>query len=290
MHAVGLHSALAIKRQRKRRDEQKRAKERRYSTQSTESGFTSPHNSMGSLDRHHHRRGRRSGGVKSGEDVGSKVVTSIGMLHIGVVFLVLGAFLLVSGLLPGDISSWSSMSSAGWLNELVITGAFAFALGLFLIILNRIISKKEEDDLNEYVQSQLTRSKSGHRLVRDVETGCLTTKHQQRAKLDGGDEEAEPIAIHSPSLKSPPPAYSASHQHTLMMMAMEGEQPGLPLTLEQIEEESEKGEEESRAMDSYNKEAFSNGSTTGGSLSPNSPDETQVLLAGQAQYLNTSKI
>lgn len=51
MHSVGIQGALAIKRQRKRRDEQKRAKERRYSIQSSESGDTlhSPH---GSTRRH----------------------------------------------------------------------------------------------------------------------------------------------------------------------------------------------------------------------------------------------
>lgn len=56
MHAVGIHSALAIKRQRKRRDEQKRAKERRYSIQSSESGDTqhSPHGSTRRKHRHHH--------------------------------------------------------------------------------------------------------------------------------------------------------------------------------------------------------------------------------------------
>lgn len=43
---MGIHSALAIKRQRKRRDDQKRSRERRYSVQSTESGEThSPHGS-----------------------------------------------------------------------------------------------------------------------------------------------------------------------------------------------------------------------------------------------------
>jgi hypothetical protein len=53
MHAMGIHSALAIKRQRKRRDDVKRSKERRYSIQSTESGDThSPH---GSTRRKHHR-------------------------------------------------------------------------------------------------------------------------------------------------------------------------------------------------------------------------------------------
>lgn len=64
MHAVGIHSALAIKRQRKRRDEQKRAKERRYSTQSSESGDTthSPHGST----RRRLRYGPSSGGTANG--------------------------------------------------------------------------------------------------------------------------------------------------------------------------------------------------------------------------------
>lgn len=53
MHSVGIHSAMAIKRQRKRRDEQKRARERRYSTQSSESGETF-HSPSGSVRRKYH--------------------------------------------------------------------------------------------------------------------------------------------------------------------------------------------------------------------------------------------
>jgi hypothetical protein len=229
----------------------------------------------------------------TGDDVGSKVVTSIGMLHIGVVFLVLGAFLLVSGLLPTDITQWGSESSGGWFNELVITGGFALAIGIFLIILNKIISKREEEDLNEYVQRQLTRSRSGHRLVRDVETGCLTTKHEQRAKLELQDEELrrqeeecfdeeETTPVHSPH-KSP--LYSQHH-------VFNGDvQPIVSPHLEKIMEEeiSEKGEEESRAMDSFNKEVMSNGSTTA-SMSPGTPSETQELLTGPVRYLKMSKI
>lgn len=49
-------------------------------------------------------------------------------------------------------------------------------------MLNCLISKREEDDLEEYVQRQLTRSRSGHRLERDVETGGLTTRHNRRIK------------------------------------------------------------------------------------------------------------
>lgn len=45
-----------------------------------------------------------------------------------------------------------------------------------------MISKREEDDLEEYVQRQLTRSRSGHRLERDMETGGLTTRQNRRMK------------------------------------------------------------------------------------------------------------
>lgn len=70
------------------------------------------------------------------------------------------------------------------------TGLFAVILGIFLIILNCLISKREEDDLEEYVQRQLTRSRSGHRLERDLETGGLTTRHNRRIKqtLQNNDE------------------------------------------------------------------------------------------------------
>lgn len=70
------------------------------------------------------------------------------------------------------------------------TGLFAVILGIFLIILNCLISKREEDDLEEYVQRQLTRSRSGHRLERDLETGGLTTRHNRRMKqtLQANDE------------------------------------------------------------------------------------------------------
>lgn len=50
-----------------------------------------------------------------------------------------------------------------------------------MLILNCLISRKEEEDLEDYVQRQLTRSRSGHRLERDVETGVLTTRQTRKA-------------------------------------------------------------------------------------------------------------
>lgn len=63
-------------------------------------------------------------------------------------------------------NAWSIFAKDSWWNELVLTGLFAIGLGVFLIILNSVISKKEDDDLEAYVQSQLTRSRSGKRYSR----------------------------------------------------------------------------------------------------------------------------
>lgn len=272
MHAVGLHSALAIKRQRMRRDEQRRARERRYSAQSGESGLTSPRASTGSLDHHgRHPKGTHGGSRAAGQGMlDTKVVTSIGMLHIGVVFLVLGAFLLMSGLLPGDLAHWGTKASGGWWNELVAVGLFAILVGVFLIILNRVIAKKEEDDLEEYVQRQLTRSRSGHRLERDVETGGLTTRHARRAKQmrqmssdtsleikDNGKIDGDGGGSGSPP-RSPPPAYTPQINGDNQSAVQSG------LYLEQITEEeiiSDRVE-----------------TSTTNSLSPGSPSETRELL------------
>lgn len=68
----------------------------------------------------------------------------------------------------------------------MVTGLFLLGLGIFLIVLNKIISKREEDDLEEYVQRALTRTRSGHRLELDVETGGLTTRNNRKSKSATG--------------------------------------------------------------------------------------------------------
>lgn len=267
MHAAGLHSALAIKRQRKRRDEQRRAKERRYSLQSSESGLTSPHASHGSLDRtgsRRHVRRRRTNGESM---LDSKVVSSIGMLHIGVVFLVLGIFLVGSGLLPDDVTSWSSFGSIGWWNELVCTGLFAIVIGIFLIVLNKYISKREEEDLEDYVQSQLTRSRSGHRLERDAETGGMITKHTKREKRQQKEDAERGFGMDAEVFESPPHSPRSPDVHTgpthhgfINPVAINGDPAHHQL--DQIAEEefsatSERGDDEARRLEFFNKETYS---------------------------------
>ncbi|KAK4873614.1 hypothetical protein RN001_012974 [Aquatica leii] len=254
MHgAAGLHSAMAIKRQRRIREQaaKRRALERDRRLSS----------STNSIDSGEHRPAHRTTHPSE-----NHLATSIGMLHLGVCFLVLGIFLIGSGLLPDDVVTWRT---GGWWNELLATGLFVVVLGIFLILLNRVMSKKEEEDLNEYVQRQLTRSRSGHRLEVDVETGCLATKnhrrHMERMREDkerGLNDEDLP-QLHSPSVKSGENfVYQNGDAH-----------------LERIleEEASDKHEFDGRRAEAFNKETISN--TTTASLSPGTPSETRELLS-----------
>lgn len=263
MHgSVGLHSAMAIKRQRAAREEKRQKKEH-------DRRFSSTHTSQSSLA--DHMRPRKS--LTKGAPSDHRLNTSIGMLHLGIVFLVLGLFLIASGVLPEDLVAWRE---GGWWNELVATGIFATSLGVFLICLNRVVSKKEEDDLNEYVQTQLTRSRSGHRLERDTETGCLHTKQHRRLlqmkreDIEKGLQEEELPTVHSPTVKN--------------VQAINGN-----AQLDKILEEEmiDKNKEEYKAADGdiMNRETIS--TTTTASLSPGSPSETRLLIAEGRQPVIT---
>lgn len=262
MHgSAGLHSAMAIKRQRRIREQaakKKVARERRLSSQT--SSIDSVEHLPTATHLPHH----------SGAN--QHFATSIGMLHLGVCFLVLGLFLIGSGLLPDDVVTWRS---GGWWNELIATGLFVAALGVFLISLNRVMSRMEEDNLNEYVQRQLTRSRSGHRLERDVETGCLTTKNHRRL-LEKKREDQERGLIDEIDI-------IPQIHHTTIATMQNGD-----AQLEKIMEEDvfEKSNEElcsRREYDCFNKETMSN--TTTASLSPDgTPSESKELLSNGKHY------
>lgn len=266
--AGGLHAGLAIKRQRKRRLEHNRARERRFSTRSNESGLSSFGSPRGSLDGGKPRKKRDKSAANFESNVG------IGMLHIGVVFIVLGGFLLASGLMPDDFDKFEweyFIKLSTWWNELVVTGAFSLLLGVFLIILNKFISGREEANLEEYVARQLTRSKSGHMLIRDLETGNLTTKRSKSSNLAPDDVRksmVEEIPDVHHTVKSPPPIYDHHQPHVFV----NGDSGLLSPQLEQILEEEASVSERGVG---HTPDGF--GSTTA-SLSTVSPSETQELL------------
>ncbi|KAG5880898.1 hypothetical protein JTB14_000984 [Gonioctena quinquepunctata] len=256
MHgSAGLHSAMAIKRQRRVREQaKKRAAERRMSSRT---------NSMDSMD-----HAPRRGSFHPPKD--HVLASSIGILHLGVCFMVLGFFLVGSGLLPDDLVTWRG---GGYWNELVVTGIFVTAVGIFLVVLNKIMSRREENELQDYVSRQLTRSRSGHRLERDVESGCLTTKNH-RKHLEKQREEKRVITeltpTHSPHSKIAPPN------------AINGD-----AYLEKILEEdlNERDLETIRHLEL--KETMS--TTTTASLSPGTPSETRELIVNGRQYSFNSR-
>lgn len=252
MHGMaGLHSARAISRQRQLRalqragDRNRRLSSRTDSTDSMDRPHKLP--TLASLPEH-------------------RVGASIGMFHVGICFVALGLFFIASGLLPDDVLTWRSV---GWWNELVSTGLFVAILGILLIVLNRAVAKREEDDLNDYVQKQLTRSRSGHRLERDVETGCLTTKHHRRfiekMRENRQNAQEENVHVHSPLVKVAPDNVLQNNEVVLEKIVEEEvfERGGGQINLELIEAE--------------NRETIS--TTTTASLSPRTPSETRELIS-----------
>jgi len=56
--------------------------------------------------------------------------------------------------------------------ELIGTGITLLVIGIFLIVINQFYGQREEDELTNYVESRLARTKSGQRLYRDEESIC----------------------------------------------------------------------------------------------------------------------
>ena len=152
MQAV--QSALAVRRQRCRREEQKRAQKRRESGAS----LSSPRPSVVSLDGHVYfdeKKERRS------------MFGQVTMFHVGGVLILIGLMLTVTALMPSYVRSTTPERRS----DLLGTGCFFVFIGGVLTTISRFVSNSEEKELNQYIQRRLARSKSGHRLVRDVEAG-----------------------------------------------------------------------------------------------------------------------
>ncbi|MCL4155419.1 UNVERIFIED_CONTAM: hypothetical protein GTU68_066426 [Idotea baltica] len=170
MQAV--QSALAVRRQRSRREEVRKAKQRRESSASV---LSTPRHSVVSID----------GSVYFDDTKESKRVLSyVTMFHVGGVLILIGLMLVITSLMPSYVKS----TSAERRNDLLGTGSFFVILGGLLTTISRFISNHEEKELNDYIQGQLARSKSGHRLVRHAEGGDTPSRerrHHGKASENG---------------------------------------------------------------------------------------------------------
>lgn len=148
MQAV--QSALAVRRQRSRREEARKAKVRRASGVSV---LTSPRSSVVSLDGRVYFDEHNEGG--------SRVFSHVTMFHVGGVLILIGLMLVVTSLMPSYIRSASQENR----NDLLGTGSFFVILGGILTTVSRFVSNHEEKELNRYIKGRLEKSRSGHRIT-----------------------------------------------------------------------------------------------------------------------------
>ena len=265
MQAV--QSALAIRRQRSRREDQRRAKERRASGAS----LSTPRPSVVTLD----------GRVYFNEERENKrLLGQVTMFHVGSVFIVIGLMLTITSLVPGYVRSTTPERR----NDLLGTGCFCVFVGGVLTTISRFVSNNEEKELNKYIKGRLSRSKSGHRLVRDAESGLPTPTRERRNKPNQNGvavhspaktahsgpktptKKAENMSQSSTSSADPEPTSSASPTEDESGMTPSASME--PVLSRILEEDENDGEATTEPIDS----------TPESSLTPTSPLETQGLL------------
>ncbi|XP_069939841.1 uncharacterized protein [Cherax quadricarinatus] len=271
MQAV--QSALAIRRQRSRREDQRRAKQRRESRAS----LSTPRPSVVSLD----------GRVYFNEEKENKrLLGQVTMFHVGSVFIVIGLMLTITSLVPGYVKSTTPERRS----DLLGTGCFFVFLGGVLTTISRFVSNNEEKELNKYIKGRLSRTKSGHRLVRDAESGLPTPTRERRQKpqqngimpaspakaASSGSKSAKLEAKEEPVSTSPnedgeaacssPGTQDSAMQDTGPMTSSASMEPVLSRILEEDENDADTATTE--PIDS----------TPESSLTPTSPLETQGLL------------
>ena len=184
-----VQSAMAIRRQRRRRDEALRAKMRRASHQSdnlmlSDSGDAG---SMLSLE------GVHSNGVRSIHRH-RQMMGGITTFHVGIVFFIMGLMLLISGIVPGYANRqhqyWEEPQKSGaansWNKEgnrnaplLLVTGSFLILMGIALVVANRIATRREDELFSRYISRKLAPARITHQPASSLHH--LTNQHSKSA-------------------------------------------------------------------------------------------------------------
>ncbi|XP_043211843.1 uncharacterized protein LOC122376179 [Amphibalanus amphitrite] len=154
----GVQAAVALRRQRSRREE----RQRRLTNSSLDSATPRT-----SLSETHFETPAPSEPSKS-----RSILFGITLFHIGLVLLFIGFLLVITAMIPRYSSGAKAYDLAG-------TGTFFVVLGGVMTLLNRVISRREDDSLEKYVSGRLARSKSGGRLVRDSDSGLTPDVHRR---------------------------------------------------------------------------------------------------------------
>ena len=183
-----VQSAMAIRRQRRRRDDAVKAKARRSSHQSDHYMLSdSREGSLTSLD-----------GIKGRRH--QKMMGGVTTFHVGIVFFFIGLMLLISGLVPGYTNRqqyWEqpSSSSEGYGNAalLLATGSFLIMVGVVLVVVNRIASRKEDEQFTRYISRKLAGpARMSHHPVSSLQP---IHHHHHESPAAAAEEEEESPAV-----------------------------------------------------------------------------------------------
>jgi len=137
MHAI--QGAVAVRRERQKREQRRQSKQaKRRSAEAAEAGMAEA-DSTETL-------------FVDGKPP-PKTESSLTAFHLGIVFILIGFLLVFSGMVNKDVA------------KLLGVGTTLIIVGLLMVMVNRIITAREEEELARYVQNRLARTRSGHALA-----------------------------------------------------------------------------------------------------------------------------
>ena len=163
MHAV--HGAMTIRREREKREKRRQSRIER-------SNSKSPRNS----DVSNLEKGEAGQRDLPDPPKPPKPESSLTAFHLGVVFILLGFLMVFSAMIT------NSMVEGDW-SHLLGVGVTFIMVGLIMVMVNRIITAREEEELAKYVTTRLARTRSGYHIGRDIDNQdrLLQTKPPQRS-------------------------------------------------------------------------------------------------------------
>ena len=186
MHAV--QGAMAIRREREKREKRRQSRIER-------SNSKSPRNSdVSNLEKGEADKRTVPDPLKP-----PKPESSLTAFHLGVVFILLGFLMVFSAMITNKMveGDWSSLLGVG---------VTFIMVGLIMVMVNRIITAREEEELAKYVSNRLARTRSGYHIGKDLsdpqDLNLLNTKmhHQRSASVRAAPKSAGSNHINSRSV------------------------------------------------------------------------------------------
>ena len=156
-----MQGALAIRREREKREKRKQSRIERSNSKSPRTSDVS------NLE-----KGCVAADGANGDGDGSRPLTeppkppkpesSLTAFHLGVVFILLGFLMVFSAMISNQ------MMEGDW-SHLLGVGVTFIMVGLIMVMVNRIITAREEEELAKYVSTRLARTRSGYHIGKDLE-------------------------------------------------------------------------------------------------------------------------